>query len=89
MNVMQQPQIRGTSAISLCLNGLDERYEDEKRVFCAAVRKSLQDSGQVSRKAILFCITGEMETTFDPVRLDILRSCVEILVGMNDAPEII
>jgi probable RcsB/C two-component-system connector, global regulator of biofilm formation and acid-resistance len=87
VNVMQQPQMTDASAISSCLNALDERYEDEKRVFCAAVRKSLEDSGQVSRMAIIFCITGEMKATTDPVRLDILRSCLEILVGMNHTPD--
>lgn len=89
MNVMQQLQITDASVISSCLNALDERYEDEKKVFCAAVRKSLEDSGHVSRRAIIFCITGEMEATTDPVRLDILRSCLEILVGMNHTPDIL
>lgn len=89
MNITQQPSIADASTISSCLFAMGEQYEDEKKVFCAAVRKSLEDSGRVSRSAIIFCITGEIKVTVDPVRLDILRSCLEILVGMNYAPDIL
>ena len=89
MNVMLQPKGQDVSACSSCFHAMDDRYEDEKKIFFAAVRKSLEKSGLVSRRAIIFCITGEMATSSDPVRLDILRSCLEILVGMNYAPDIL
>ncbi|KJV48880.1 hypothetical protein VH86_08355 [Pantoea sp. BL1] len=84
---MQERTIPGGQELMTLFGSMDERFEHEKRVFCAAVRESLAGSGEVSRRAIIFCIIGEMETITDPLRLDVLRSCLEILVSIDFEPD--
>ncbi|WP_336768970.1 biofilm development regulator YmgB/AriR family protein [Pantoea endophytica] len=86
---MQERTIPSGQELLACFESMDERFEDEKRVFCTAVRESLAGSGEVSRRAIIFCIIGEMENATDPLRLDVLRSCLEILVSINFEPDVL
>ena len=84
---MQDRTLPSGQELTARFHSMDERFEDEKKVFCAAVRDSLTASGAISRRAIIFCIIGEMENAKDPLRLDVLKSCLEILVSINSEPE--
>lgn len=66
------------------LMNIDDIYEEEKRIFSAAVRTLLTETGSVTSREVLFYIIGEMEATTDVVRLDVLRTCLEILMGLKN-----
>jgi probable RcsB/C two-component-system connector, global regulator of biofilm formation and acid-resistance len=66
------------------LENIDDIYEDEKRIFSAAVRTLLTGTGSVTSREVLFWLIDEMEATTDVVRLDVLRTCLEILMGLEN-----
>lgn len=66
------------------LENIDDIYEEEKRIFSAAVRTLLAGTGSVTSREVLFYLIGEMEATTDAVRLDVLRACLEILMGLKN-----
>lgn len=78
---MQQMTSASGPELTALLQGIGDGHEDEKQVFSDAVNFLLTTSGRVSRKAILFYLIAELESTSDVVRLDVLRSCLEIAVG--------
>ena len=68
---------------------IDDIYEEEKKVFSAAVRTLLTGTGSVTSREVLFYLIAQMEATTDIVRLDVLRTCLEILMGLkNPAREV-
>ncbi|WP_337022186.1 biofilm development regulator YmgB/AriR family protein [Pantoea anthophila] len=67
------------------LENIDDIYEEEKRIFSAAVRTLLTGTGSVASREVLFWLIGEMEATTDVVRLDVLRTCLEILMGLKNS----
>ena len=71
------------------LENIDDIYEEEKKVFSAAVRTLLTGTGSVTSREVLFWLIAQMEATTDIVRLDVLRTCLEILMGLkNTAREV-
>lgn len=66
------------------LENIDDIYEEEKVIFSAAVRSLLTGTGSVTSREVLFYLIGEMEATTDVVRLDVLRTCLEILMGLKN-----
>lgn len=66
------------------LENIDDIYEEEKRIFSAAIRALLTGTGSVTSREVLFYLIGEMEATTDVVRLDVLRTCLEILMGLKN-----
>ena len=71
------------------LENIDDIYEEEKKVFSAAVRTLLTGTGSVTSREVLFYLITQMEATTDIVRLDVLRTCLEILMGLkNPAREV-
>ncbi|MBT8500617.1 hypothetical protein DH20_16440 [Pantoea agglomerans] len=66
------------------LENIDDIYEEEKVIFSAAVRAMLTGTGSVTSREVLFYLIGEMEATTDVVRLDVLRTCLEILMGLKN-----
>ena len=66
-----------------CIDKIDDTYEEEKRVFSDGVRKILARSGRVTSRDLLFYFIAEIEITTDIVRLDVLRTCLEILMGLK------
>lgn len=66
------------------LENIDDIYEEEKRVFSDAVRTLLAGTGSVTSRDVLFYLIGEMEATTDTLRLDVLRECLTILMGMKN-----
>ena len=71
------------------LENIDDIYEEEKKVFSAAVRTLLTGTGSVTSREVLFYLITQMEATTDIVRLGVLRTCLEILMGLkNPAREV-
>ena len=66
------------------LENIDDIYDEEKRVFSAAIRTLLAGTGGVTSREVLFYLISEMEATTDIVRLDVLRTCLEILMGLKN-----
>lgn len=85
---MQQTLITTEQEMSDFLQAFDERYDDEKRVLSEAVVFLLARSGRASRKAILLYLIAELEGTRDVVRLDVLRSCLELVTRPADYKDI-
>lgn len=81
---MQQTLITSECEMSAFLQAFDERYDDEKRVLSEAVVFLLARSGRASRKAILLHLIAELEGTQDVIRLDVLRSCLELVTRPAD-----
>jgi len=48
------------------------------------VNALLAESEEVSRQGIMFYLIAEMEICHDLLRLDVLRCCMEILMGLKD-----
>ncbi|WP_263056868.1 biofilm development regulator YmgB/AriR family protein [Pantoea agglomerans] len=65
------------------LENIDDIYEEEKKVFSAAVRTLLTEEGSVTSREVLFYLIAQMEATTDIVRLDVLRTCLEILMSLK------
>ncbi|AMG58317.2 hypothetical protein AL522_12105 [Pantoea vagans] len=59
-------------------------YDVEKRIFSAAVRALLTEAGSVTSREGLFYLIAQMEATTDIVRLDMLRTCLEIMMGLKN-----
>jgi len=59
-------------------------YDVEKRIFSAAVRALLTEADSVTSREGLFYLIAQMEATTDIVRLDMLRTCLEIMMGLKN-----
>lgn len=66
------------------IDNIDDIYEEEKRIFFTAIRTLLTGTGGVTSREVLFYLIGGMEATTDVVRLDVLRTCLEILMGLKN-----
>ncbi|RPD99740.1 transcriptional regulator [Candidatus Pantoea deserta] len=61
--------------------GEGDRLEAETRVLDAAIRDIVIRGKRVTSKAIIIYLIAELESTTDVVELDVLRHCLEIVVG--------
>lgn len=86
---MQQTLNSDGPGLIYALENIDDIYEEEKKVFSAAVRTLLIGTGNVTSREVLFYLIAQMEASTDIVRLDVLRTCLEILMGLkNPAREV-
>ncbi|MBK5017188.1 biofilm development regulator YmgB/AriR family protein [Pantoea sp. S62] len=86
---MQQTLNSDGPDLIYALENIDDIYEEEKKVFSAAVRTLLTGTGSVTSREVLFYLIAQMEATTDIARLDVLRTCLEILMGLkNPAREV-
>ncbi|MBK0032765.1 hypothetical protein IBT47_10775 [Erwinia sp. S43] len=81
---MQQFINSSGSELISAFEDIDDIYAEEKVIFSMAVRTLLSEKGSVSSRDVLFYLIGEMDATTDVVRLDVLRTCMEILMGMKN-----
>ncbi|WP_233268250.1 biofilm development regulator YmgB/AriR family protein [Pantoea sp. BAV 3049] len=56
-------------------------FQEEIAALDAAIRNIVISGNRITTKAIILQIIGEMETTSDVIRLDVLRNVLEIVVG--------
>ncbi|WP_086935305.1 biofilm development regulator YmgB/AriR family protein [Rahnella aquatilis] len=64
-------------------NHTGELFLSETEVLGAAIRAILAEKGKVTNKAIILHLITQLECTSDVVQLDILRSALEMVVGMT------
>lgn len=81
---MQQILSSDGPELIYALENINDVFEEEKRIFCAAVRTLLAEKGSVKSRDILFYLIREMGATTDVVRLDVLRTSLEILMGLKN-----
>lgn len=65
----------------------DDVYAAEQRVLDGIIKQLIADNITLSNKAIILRLIGELEKSSDVVQLDILRSCLEIVVGRKTEDE--
>ncbi|HAB25415.1 MAG: biofilm development regulator YmgB/AriR family protein [Pantoea sp.] len=64
-----------------------DRLEAESRVLDAVIRDIVIHGKRVTSKAIIIYLIAELESTTDVVHLDVLRHCLEIVVGRTPDDE--
>ncbi|POP43429.1 transcriptional regulator [Superficieibacter electus] len=64
-----------------------DMYAAEQRVLDSIIKKLIAGNITLSNKAIILCLIGELEQSSDVVQLDILRNCLEIVVGRKTEDE--
>ncbi|KGT95202.1 regulatory protein AriR [Erwinia typographi] len=60
---------------------------DEAAVLDSVIRELAVRGQQVTTKAIILSLIGEMECTSDVVKLDVLRNVLEVVVGRTPDDE--
>lgn len=69
------------------LQSTGDLYAQEKEVIGIIVKAVLADRGKVTNKAIIMYLIAELESTTDAEQLDVLRNCLEIVVGRTPDDE--
>ncbi|HAT24393.1 MAG: biofilm development regulator YmgB/AriR family protein [Pantoea sp.] len=64
-----------------------DRLEAESRVLDGVIRDIVIHGKRVTSKAIILYLIAELESTTDVVQLDVLRHCLEIVVGRTPDDE--
>lgn len=76
---MQQNTIE--SDLHTYLQSTGDQYSQEKEVIGIIVKSLIAESGRVTNKAIILSLIAELESATDIEQLDVLRNCLEIVVG--------
>jgi len=76
---MQQNTIE--SELQTYLQSTGDQYAQEKEVIGIIVKSLIADRGRVTNKAIIMSLIAELESATDIEQLDVLRNCLEIVVG--------
>ena len=76
---MPQNEIR--PALQEYLKCPDEQYATEAAIIGRIVRELLAAKGRVNNRDILLALIDELESGSDLVHQDVLRNCLEIVVG--------
>ena len=76
---MQQNTIE--SDLQTYLQSTGDQYSQEKEVIGIIVKSLIAERGRVTNKAIIMSLIAELESATDIEQLDVLRNCLEIVVG--------
>ncbi|NWA62918.1 transcriptional regulator [Pantoea sp. B9002] len=76
---MQQNTIE--SELQTYLQSTGDQYAQEKEVIGIIVKSLIAERGRVTNKAIIMSLIAELESATDIEQLDVLRNCLEIVVG--------
>ena len=76
---MQQNTIE--SDLQTYLQSTGDQYSQEKEVIGIIVKSLIAERGRVTNKAIILSLIAELESATDIEQLDVLRNCLEIVVG--------
>lgn len=76
---MQQNTIE--SELQTYLQSTGDQYAQEKEVIGIIVKSLIGEKGRVTNKAIIMSLIAELESATDIEQLDVLRNCLEIVVG--------
>ena len=61
--------------------------EEESAILDAAIRDIVIGGNRVTSKAIILHLIAEMESTTDVIKLDVLRTVLEVVVGRTPDDE--
>lgn len=76
---MQQNTIE--SELQTYLQSTGDQYAQEKEAIGIIVKSLIAERGRVTNKAIIMSLIAELESATDIEQLDVLRNCLEIVVG--------
>nr|WP_277753635.1 biofilm development regulator YmgB/AriR family protein [Rosenbergiella collisarenosi] len=62
---------------------IDNRFEKEKKLLGKTVKMLLIETGKISNKAIIISLVKQLELSYDSEKTAILRSALEIIVGIT------
>ncbi|WP_214236272.1 biofilm development regulator YmgB/AriR family protein [Rosenbergiella gaditana] len=65
------------------ISTIDNRFEKEKKILGRTVKKLLVETGVISNKAIIISLVKQLELSHDIDKTLILRSALEIIVGIT------
>ncbi|NWA64029.1 transcriptional regulator [Pantoea sp. B9002] len=65
------------------LESTGDQFTSEKEVIGIIVKSLIAEKGRVTNKAIILRLIEELESTTDIEQLDVLRNCLEIVVGQT------
>ncbi len=65
------------------LESTGDQFTSEKEVIGIIVKSLVAAKGRVTNKAIIVRLIEELESTTDIEQLDVLRNCLEIVVGQT------
>lgn len=65
------------------LESTGDQFTSEKEVIGIIVKSLVAEKGRVTNKAIIVRLIEELESTTDIEHLDVLRNCLEIVVGQT------
>ncbi|KNC07551.1 hypothetical protein AC790_18510 [Pantoea sp. RIT-PI-b] len=65
------------------LESTGDQFTSEKEVIGIIVKSLIAEKGRVTNKAIILRLIEELECTTDIEQLDVLRNCLEIVVGQT------
>ncbi|WP_061718948.1 biofilm development regulator YmgB/AriR family protein [Pantoea trifolii] len=63
------------------LQSTGDQYAQEKEVIGIIVKSLIAERGRVTNKAIIMSLIAELESATDIEQLDVMRNCLEIVVG--------
>ncbi|MBK0091147.1 MULTISPECIES: biofilm development regulator YmgB/AriR family protein [Erwiniaceae] len=75
------PQTRVGPALQNYLDSPDEQYATEAAIIGSIVRKLVATTGHVNNRAIILALVNELESKNNPIHQDVLRNCLQIVVG--------
>ncbi|AER31138.1 MULTISPECIES: biofilm development regulator YmgB/AriR family protein [Pantoea] len=86
-NTIDTQQSTTEAEIMRLFRGAGDKLEAESAVLDAVIRNIVIQGQKVTSKAIIINLIAELESTEDVVQLDVLRSCLEIVVGRTCSQE--
>ncbi|KNC08652.1 hypothetical protein AC791_08015 [Klebsiella sp. RIT-PI-d] len=80
-------QITNTTPLHAYFLDTGDMYAAEQDVLDGVIMNLIADNVMLSNKAIILRLISKLENTADVVELDILRSCLEIVIGRQTDDE--
>ena len=65
------------------ISSIDNHFENEKEILGKTVKALLIDTGVISNKAIIISLVKQLELSRDAEKTLVLRSALEIIVGIT------
>ncbi|UIA87414.1 transcriptional regulator [Erwinia tracheiphila] len=76
-------QITTRTEIYACIMAADDQYAAEKEVLGKIIKGLLAEKGRITSKALIIFLIGELDSATNPDELDLLRSCLKLVVGCS------
>ncbi|EXU75796.1 MULTISPECIES: biofilm development regulator YmgB/AriR family protein [Erwinia] len=74
-------QITSTTEIHGCIMAAGDQYAAEKEILGKIIKMLLAQKGKITSKTLIIYLIGELDSATDPADLELLRSCLKLVVG--------